>query len=83
MMELPAYKTPDVRSVLFNLWLRAKIFINRAGRIILPLVIILWVLATFPYPPEDATLPAIDCSLTGVPRQPSRSSQPQQPILWG
>lgn len=66
MMELPAYKTPDVRSVLFNLWLRAKIFINRAGRIILPLVIILWVLATFPYPPEDATLPAIDYSFAGM-----------------
>ena len=66
MMELPAYKTPDVRSVLFNLWLRAKIFINRAGRIILPLVIILWVLATFPYPPENATLPAIDYSFAGM-----------------
>lgn len=66
MMELPAYKTPDLRSVLFNLWLRAKIFINRAGRIILPLVILLWVLATFPYPPEDATLPAIDYSFAGM-----------------
>ncbi|WOB77974.1 ferrous iron transporter B [Brevundimonas nasdae] len=66
MMELPAYKTPDLRSVGFNLWLRAKIFLNRAGRIILPLVIILWVLATFPYPPENAPLPAIDYSFAGM-----------------
>ncbi len=66
MMELPAYKTPDPRSVAFNLWLRAKIFLNRAGRIILPLMIILWVLATFPYPPENATLPAIDYSFAGM-----------------
>jgi len=66
MMELPAYKTPDARSVLFNLWLRAKIFLNRAGRIILPLVIILWVLATFPYPPENATMPDIDYSFAGM-----------------
>ncbi len=66
MMELPAYKTPDLRSVGFNLWLRAKIFLNRAGRIILPLVIILWLLATFPYPPENATLPAIDYSFAGM-----------------
>ncbi|MFN7053041.1 MAG: nucleoside recognition domain-containing protein, partial [Gemmobacter sp.] len=43
MMELPTYKTPDLKSVGFNLWLRAKIFLNRAGRIILPAVIILWV----------------------------------------
>ncbi|SPU52355.1 Ferrous iron transport protein B [Brevundimonas vesicularis] len=66
MMELPAYKTPDLRSVGFNLWLRAKIFLTRAGRIILPAVIILWVLATFPYPPENATLPAIDYSFAGM-----------------
>lgn len=66
MMELPAYKLPDARSVAFNLWLRARIFLMRAGRIILPLVILLWVLATFPYPPEGATLPAIDYSFAGM-----------------
>ncbi|WP_428063754.1 ferrous iron transporter B [Brevundimonas sp.] len=66
MMELPTYKVPDLKSVGFNLWLRAKIFLNRAGRIILPAVIILWVLATFPYPPENATLPAIDYSFAGM-----------------
>ncbi|WP_426017412.1 ferrous iron transporter B [Brevundimonas sp. DWR2-3-1b1] len=66
MMELPTYKAPDLKSVGFNLWLRAKIFLNRAGRIILPAVIILWVLATFPYPPENATLPAIDYSFAGM-----------------
>ena len=66
MMELPTYKTPDLKSVGFNLWLRAKIFLNRAGRIILPAVIILWVLATFPYPPENATMPAIDYSFAGM-----------------
>jgi hypothetical protein len=39
MMELPAYKLPDVKSVLMNLWLRARIFLMRAGKIILPLMI--------------------------------------------
>ena len=66
MMELPAYKTPDLKSVGFNLWLRARIFLERAGRIILPLMIIVWALATFPYPPEGATLPAIDYSFAGM-----------------
>ncbi len=66
MMELPAYKTPDLKSVLFNLWLRARIFLERAGRIILPLMIIVWALATFPYPPEGATRPAIDYSFAGM-----------------
>lgn len=66
MMELPAYKSPDLKSVLFNLWLRARIFLERAGRIILPLMIIVWALATFPYPPEGATEPAIDYSFAGM-----------------
>jgi ferrous iron transport protein B len=65
MMELPAYKAPDLRSVGFNLWLRARIFLERAGRIILPLMVLIWVLSTFPYPPEGATGPAIDYSLAG------------------
>ena len=66
MMELPAYKLPDIKSVLFNLWLRARIFIERAGRIILPLMIIVWALSTFPYPPEGATGPVIDYSFAGM-----------------
>ncbi|KQW84063.1 ferrous iron transporter B [Brevundimonas sp. Root1279] len=66
MMELPTYKMPDLKSVLFNLWLRARIFLERAGRIILPLMIIVWALSTFPYPPEGATNPAIDYSFAGM-----------------
>jgi len=66
MMELPAYKTPDPKSVAFNLWLRARIFLERAGRIILPLMILVWALATFPYPPEGAVRPAIDYSFAGL-----------------
>ena len=66
MMELPAFKLPDIKSVLMNLWLRAKIFLNRAGKIILPLMIIVWALSTFPYPPEGATGPAIDYSFAGM-----------------
>ncbi len=66
MMELPAYKAPDLRNVLFNLWIRARIFIGRAGRIILPLMIVVWALSTFPYPPAGATGPAIDYSFAGM-----------------
>lgn len=66
MMELPTYKWPDPKNVLFNLWVRAKIFIERAARIILPLMILVWAASTFPYPPEGATLPAIDYSFAGM-----------------
>jgi len=66
MMELPAYKLPDGKSVAINLWIRAKIFLERAGRIILPLMIVVWALSTFPYPPQGATGPAIDYSFAGM-----------------
>ncbi|MCA3717675.1 MAG: ferrous iron transporter B [Brevundimonas sp.] len=66
MMELPAYKLPDVKNVLFNLWLRAKVFMERAARIILPLMILVWAASTFPYPPQGATGPAIDYSFAGM-----------------
>ncbi|MDF2901668.1 MAG: ferrous iron transporter, partial [Phenylobacterium sp.] len=66
LMELPTYKLPEPMNVLRNLLLRAKIFINRAGRIILPLMVLIWVLSTFPYPPEGAVGPAIDYSFAGM-----------------
>ncbi|WP_298161829.1 ferrous iron transporter B [Brevundimonas sp.] len=66
MMELPAYKLPDAKNILFNLWLRARIFMERAARIILPLMIVVWAASTFPYPPEGATQPAIDYSFAGM-----------------
>ena len=65
MMELPTYRWPEPRNVAMNLWTRAQIFLNRAGRIILPLMVVVWVLSTFPYPPEGATGPAIDYSFAG------------------
>ncbi len=66
MMELPAYKQPDPATVARQLWQRASIFLSRAGRIILPLMVLVWVLSTFPYPPQGATGPAIDYSFAGM-----------------
>jgi ferrous iron transport protein B len=66
MMELPTYRLPDPANVARNLWQRLSIFINRAGRIILPLMVLVWVLSTFPYAPTGATGPAIDYSFAGM-----------------
>ena len=66
LMELPTYKLPSPANVASNLLLRARIFITRAGRIILPLMILVWFLSTFPGPPPGATEPAIDYSLAGM-----------------
>ncbi len=65
MMELPAYHWPNLLNLLLGLWERAKIFITRAGTIILALMVLLWFLSSFPAAPENATLPAIQYSFAG------------------
>ncbi|MBB1601182.1 ferrous iron transporter B [Variovorax sp. UMC13] len=66
LMELPAYRWPNLRNLALGLYERAWIFIQRVGTIILTLTILLWFLSTFPSPPEGATGPAIQYSLAGI-----------------
>ena len=65
LMELPTYKLPDPENVARNLYLRGKIFIERAGRIIFPMMIVIWFLSSFPGAPAGATEPAINYSIAG------------------
>jgi ferrous iron transport protein B len=48
IMELPPYKKPVPAAVLRHMWERAKVFLRRAGTVILGISIILWFLATYP-----------------------------------
>jgi len=65
MMELPAYHWPNLTNLLLGLWERARIFITRAGTIILALMVLLWFLSSFPGAPDHATEPAIRYSFAG------------------
>lgn len=66
MLELPDYKLPRLKSLAIGLWTRAAIFVKRAGTIILAMMVLIWLLATFPQPPEGATEPAINYSLAAM-----------------
>lgn len=66
LMELPAYKLPDARNVLLGVLQRARIFVRRAGTIILSMMILIWFLSTVPGAPEGATEPAISYSFAGM-----------------
>jgi ferrous iron transport protein B len=48
IMELPPYKMPLLRAVLQHMWDRSKLFLRRAGTVILGINILLWFLATYP-----------------------------------
>jgi ferrous iron transport protein B len=62
MLELPDYKIPQLKSLVFGVVQRAWAFLKRAGTTILSMMILIWALASFPQPPEGATGPAIDYS---------------------
>ncbi len=65
LMEMPKYQWPRPRDVLIGLWQRAVIFLKRAGTIIFTTTVILWLLLSYPKPPDHATQPAIDYSIAG------------------
>jgi ferrous iron transport protein B len=62
IMELPSYKLPQVKNVIIELIKPLKSFIQRAGTIIVAIMVILWVLATFPIAPNLSVIPAINYS---------------------
>ncbi|MCH7345823.1 ferrous iron transporter B [Pelomonas sp. CA6] len=66
MMELPSYHWPHLRSVAIGLLQRAEIFLKRVGGIILTLTLLLWLLSSFPGPPEGATGAPIEYSIAGM-----------------
>lgn len=65
MMQLPDYKRPVPANLLRNLWQKAWAFISRAGRVILPLMVLVWALSTWPAPPPGVEGPAIAYSAAG------------------
>ncbi len=48
IMELPPYKRPMLLPVVRHMWERSKLFVRRAGTVILGISIMLWFLATYP-----------------------------------
>ncbi len=65
LLELPTYKWPSHRNVLMGLYERSRLFVRRAGTVILTVSVVLWFLASYPKPPVDATEPAINYSYAG------------------
>ncbi len=49
IMELPPYHLPTVRSILTHTWERAWLFVRRAGTVIAPASVAIWLLAGLPW----------------------------------
>ncbi|MDF3128644.1 ferrous iron transport protein B [Kiritimatiellaeota bacterium B1221] len=48
LLEMPAYKLPNLKNALLHTWEKALIFLKQAGTVILLISIGLWVLSTYP-----------------------------------
>ena len=64
ILEMPPYRWPTVTSLVLRLIDRARVFLRRAGTVILAVAIILWVLAHLPL--HEGKAPEIGHSIAGI-----------------
>jgi len=55
LLELPTYKLPSLKSIGLNLFDRGRLFVNRAGTVILAATVILWAILHIPIHHVDRT----------------------------
>ncbi|WP_457563372.1 ferrous iron transport protein B [Caminibacter pacificus] len=48
VMELPKYRFPKLKSLLFDLWIKTKLYLQKAGTFIAVASLLIWVLSSFP-----------------------------------
>ena len=65
LMELPPYRMPTLKSLIFHMWDRGKMYLQKAGTIILLTSIILYICNTYPEKSEfsrdyDTMITAVD-----------------------
>ena len=63
VLEMPPYRMPTFQSIGIRLYERAKVFLRRAGTVILGVAVVLWVLAHLPL--DNGRPPAIESSFAG------------------
>ena len=64
LLEMPPYRWPTLQSLGLRLYDRAKVFLRRAGTVILLVTVVLWVMANVPL--QHGHAPQIADSLAGT-----------------
>jgi ferrous iron transport protein B len=64
MLEMPPYRMPTLRSLFLRIYDRSKVFLHRAGTVILICAVVLWILAHLPL--ENGKAPDISDSYAGM-----------------
>jgi ferrous iron transport protein B len=63
--ELPTYKMPTPGYVYKQLSQKTKAFLKKAGTLIMGISVVLWLLSSYPKPPENSTESAVTYSIAG------------------
>jgi ferrous iron transport protein B len=63
LLEMPAYRWPTLRSLALRLADRAKVFLHRAGTVILLVTVLVWAASNVPF--HDGHPPALEKSIAG------------------
>lgn len=50
LLEMPSYRRPRLRDILWRMWERGREFLVRAGTVIVAMTIVIWALVYFPRP---------------------------------
>ncbi|MFP4466425.1 MAG: ferrous iron transport protein B [Candidatus Goldiibacteriota bacterium] len=64
VMELPVYRLPGIGSVLMQMWMKAWMYLKKAGTIILAASIIIW--AATSYPKNQAAADEFEAKSAGI-----------------
>ena len=64
LLEMPSYRWPTLQSLGLRLMDRSKVFLRRAGTVILLVTVVLWVMAHLPT--QNGHMPPIEHSLAGT-----------------
>lgn len=85
MMELPPYRPPQLKLVLWRMYERARIFVMSAGRVILFFSVVLWFLASYPKvepsPALQAERAALTARMEALPATPVADEAPRRAAL--
>ena len=86
LMELPPYRMPTFKSLMLHMWDRGRMYLQKAGTIILATSIILYICNTYPEKQEfqqdyDAAIAAVQERQTGVEPGSDIAKQLEEQII--
>jgi ferrous iron transport protein B len=77
ILELPPYKRPIIKVLVHHMWDRSKLFLRRAGTVILGINILLWFLSTYPKDPSIAEKAQASLAAMARDKAPAGTFQPE------